>query len=140
MTGKLVRRNRVFDASRMSGLSLCLLMLLSSCGGAASAIQRPHPVPTRASSSGKVVADVRTRDEIDQLHKLLGPTGWLWRAGLPNNRLIIDYGNPFSSAMGPLGQYDDSELIARLRSQAQAYQDLDPLHPVVEGLDYVTPV
>src|SRR5947209_2004083 len=62
------------------------------------------------------------------------------RAGLPNNRLVVYYGNPYSEAMGPLGQYSDDELIAQLQAQAQAYADLDPSHPVVPAFDFVTPV
>ena len=64
----------------------------------------------------------------------------MWRVSLPTDRLVIYYGNPFSSAMGPLGAYSDDELLAKLRQQAQAYADLDPQHPVVPAFDYVTPV
>lgn len=69
-----------------------------------------------------------------------GPNGWIWRAQLPNDRLVAFYGNPLSAPMGPLGQYSDSELMAKLQEQAQAYTKIDPSHPVVPALDYVTPV
>jgi hypothetical protein len=42
--------------------------------------------------------------------------------------------------MGPIGQYGDDDLIAKLHAQAQVYADLDPGHPVIPGLDYVTPI
>ena len=64
----------------------------------------------------------------------------MWRVYLPTDRLVIYYGNPFSSAMGPLGAYSDDELLAKLRQQAQSYSDLDPQHPVIPAFDYVTPV
>ena len=73
-------------------------------------------------------------------YKLLGPDGWTWMSTLPNSRIVAFYGNPLSSVMGPLGQYGDSDLIAKLHEQAQTYADLDPSHPVVPALDYVTPI
>ena len=79
-------------------------------------------------------------DEISLLHHLLSPQGWMWRVSLPTDRLVIYYGNPFSSAMGPLGVYSDDELLAKLRQQAQTYADLDPQHPVIPAFDYVKPV
>jgi hypothetical protein len=74
------------------------------------------------------------------LHRLLGPDGWMWRVTLPLNRLVVYYGNPFSAAMGPIGAYSDNDLLARLQEQAQVYAQLDPAHPVIPALDYVTPV
>jgi hypothetical protein len=56
------------------------------------------------------------------------------------NRLVVYYGNPYSAAMGPIGAYPDDELLSLLNQQAQAYADLDPSHPVIPALDYVTPV
>src|SRR5215467_9565579 len=70
-------------------------------------------------------------DEISLLHHLLSPQGWMWRVSLPTDRLVVYYGNPFSSAMGPLGSYSDGELLAKLRKQAQAYADLDAQHPII---------
>ena len=67
-------------------------------------------------------------------------SGWIRQISLPQNRLVIYYGNPFSAALGPLGAYSDPELVRRLRDQAAVYQRLDPAHPVVMGFDYVTPV
>ena len=64
----------------------------------------------------------------------------MWRTSLPAHRLVIYYGNPTSSAMGPIGSYSDTELLSRLQQQAQAYAALDPAHPVIPALDYVTPV
>lgn len=69
-----------------------------------------------------------------------GANGWIWQAQLPSTRLVAFYGNPGSAPMGPIGQYGDAELMARLHQQAQVYAALDPSHPVVTALDYVTPV
>jgi hypothetical protein len=63
---------------------------------------------------------------------------WAWQMSLPSNRLVLIYGSP--GGMGLLGTLSDSALIARVRAQAATYQRLDPSHPVVPGLDLVTPV
>jgi len=65
---------------------------------------------------------------------------WAWNVGLPQNRLILFYGNPLSAALGPLGAYGSTELIDRLHRQAAAFDALDPAHPTVAGFDLVDPV
>jgi len=119
------------------------LLMLASCKVPGQAAQRnstpqkhstAQPTGTPDNNAGQTDEDFRL------LHKLTGPDGWTWRIGLPNNRLVVYYGNPYSEAMGPLGQYSDDELIAQLQAQAQAYADLDPTHPVVPAFDFVTPV
>jgi len=142
----------------LSWFSLVLinaLLFLSSCASSSSTTQtqvtatsavKMKPTPTKptstsTSSSGDTTqAPMNFFDEMAQLHHLLGPQGWMWRVTLPTDRFVIYYGNPFSSAMGPLGAYSDDDLLARLRQQAQAYADLDPKHPVIPAFDYVTPV
>lgn len=81
------------------------------------------------------------RDQLLARQRLLqGPDGWTWFTGLPGHRLVIFYGNPLSPVMGPIGRYDDQELIARLHTQSDAYAQLDPTHPVIPALDYVSPI
>jgi len=79
-------------------------------------------------------------EEMDFSHQLRGPDGWMWFSNLPAHRLIVFYGNPLEPVMGPIGQYGDADLVAKLNEQAQAYANLDPKHPVIPALDYVTPV
>jgi hypothetical protein len=86
------------------------------------------------------LANSNWRDKVSALHYMLGPNGWAWRTSLATHRLVAFYGNPLSDVMGPIGQYDDDKLIATLHQQAQVYAQLDPAHPVVPALDYVTPV
>ena len=69
-----------------------------------------------------------------------GQYSWLWRVSLPQNRLVLYYGNPLSPVLGPIGRYDDPELVSRLRAQAAVYARLDPAHPPIAGFDYVSPV
>jgi len=141
-------------------LSLVLmstLLFLSSCAPFSSSTQvhvtstpaakskvtptKPVPINTPSSiDTTPTQSPTDFYDEISLLHHLLSLQGWMWRVSLPTDRLVIYYGNPFSSAMGPLGAYSDDELLAKLRQQAQAYADLDPQHPVIPAFDYVTPV
>ena len=141
----------------LSFLLISTLLFLSSCASSSSTTQikvtntpavkikvtPTKPTPTSAPSSVDTTPTQSPTDffdEISLLHHLLGPQGWLWRVSLPTDRFVIYYGNPFSSAMGPLGAYSDDELLVKLRQQAQTYADLDPQHPVIPAFDYVTPV
>ncbi|HVB76091.1 MAG TPA: hypothetical protein VNE38_21285 [Ktedonobacteraceae bacterium] len=122
-----------------------LLLFLSSCGSTVQTKTVTHPrvtpVATSSSAHTNVAATVLNyyRQQV-MLQQRLGPNGWMWNVALPADRLVVYYGNPFSSAMGPIGAYNDDDLLARLRQQAQAYAQLDPTHPVIPALDYVTPV
>jgi len=100
----------------------------------------PTPVPTgtTVNQANDPPLDLAARAAFRR--KLLGPEGWTWLTSVPNSRIVAFYGNPSSAVMGPIGKYGDDELIARLHEQAQAYADLDPSHPVVAALDYVTPI
>lgn len=93
-------------------------------------------------SSGMTLSpdDSSIRAALGQLHTLHGPDGWTWFTGLPEHRLVMFYGNPLSPVMGPIGQFSDDVLIAKLHEQAQVYATLDPTHPIIPALDYVTPI
>jgi hypothetical protein len=123
------------------------LLFLSSCGFGSPSKQdesiiasKIKPSPTKTSSTSADQSSLNFFDQMVLLHRLLGPDGWMWKVALPTNRLVVYYGNPFSSVMGPIGAFSDDDLLARLQQQAQAYADLDPTHPVIPALDYVTPV
>jgi hypothetical protein len=127
-------------------VALALLLILSGCGNASQATslhRKPaikHPTPTPTSNGKATSFFPNYNQQAALLHQLLGPNGWMWRVSLPADRLVVYYGNPYSAAMGPIGAYPDDQLLALLRQQAQSYADLDPSHPVVPALDYVTPV
>ncbi len=59
---------------------------------------------------------------------------------LPEHRVVAYYGNPYDARMGVLGQGTPAAMLRALRTQAQAYQALDPSHPVVEALELVATV
>lgn len=133
-------------------LAALLILLLSGCGQfspattqslAQEATPRPTTKVTKTqtpSQDAQETALQQMRDEMAIIRSREGPNGWTWATNLPTHRLVVFYGNPLSSVMGPIGQYSDSDLISKLQEQAQVYAQLDPGHPVVPALDYVTPV
>src|SRR5437588_8995823 len=143
---------RAYKLGLLCVLTLFLLLFLSSSAlWRASQVQKTPRTPVAVKSASKIPlatyissteaqTDMQGDTDAVLLHRLSGPNGWIWRTGLPTNRLVIYYGNPGSAEMGPLGAYTDDELVARLQAQAQVYADLDPTHPVVPAFDYVTPI
>ncbi len=147
---------------RMAPLALiCALIVLASCSSMTTQVASSQPSATKSVASPTLPAatptptavtgasatatptatDIATNNQdIAQLRRINGPTAWIWHTSLPDHRLVVFYGNPLSAVMGPIGAYNDSDLITKLHEQAQAYATLDPLHPVVPALDYVTPV
>lgn len=126
----------------LSFVLIFVLSFLSSCNDPSAA----HTTSVSANVSSKVLSAgvAESNTDIQMLHNISlqrnGPNGWTWQTDLPNHRLVVFYGNPLSPVMGPLGQYSDTELMAKLHEQAQAYATLDPTHPTVPALDYVTPI
>lgn len=153
-----VRRNpRLTHTGSYWIVFIISLLVLSSCNTTTQAAQpsaTPHKNPTSIPTSttrtptatpavDPAVTDTTSTDryaQLAQLHDLRGPNGWTWFTSLPEHRLVVFYGNPLSPVMGPLGQFSDDELIAKLHEQAQVYADLDPAHPIVPAFDYVTPI
>lgn len=136
-------------------LFILALLVLAGCGENTS-ITQAATKPTAATAPTSSATSVPTQatsdatptpidigndnQDLEQLRRLRGPNGWTWQTSLPDHRLVVFYGNPLSAVMGPIGQYGDDQLIAKLHEQAQAYAGLDPAHPVVPALDYVTPI
>jgi hypothetical protein len=98
------------------------------------------PAIAVATASPSITPYQLAESEMAILRSREGPDGWTWQTNLPEHRLVVFYGNPLSSVMGPLGQFSDNDLITKLQQQAQVYASLDPAHPVVPAFDYVTPI
>jgi|SRR5579859_4148791 len=60
-------------------------------------------------------------------------------AVLPNHRVVAFYAVPNAEPTGPAYTIDD-DMLNHLREQADAYQQLDPSHPVQPGIDLVVSV
>lgn len=126
-------------SSRLHALVLvALLLFLTSCASTTRVGQ--HNAPSGPTSKDLTAIALKYSLEQKALQQQYDSYYWMWNVSLPTDRLVVYYGNPFSAAMGPIGAYNDSDLLARLHDQAQAYADLDPTHPVIPALDYVTPV
>ena len=155
-TRRLNKKERI--SSSLSRLLIGVLFVLSGWGGLSQNVRAvgvstsPTPVTAVSGTAAGIprASESRTdenthirnlvQEEMDISRRMRGPGGWAWRTSLPDHRLVVFYGNPLSPVMGPLGQFSDDELIAKLHEQAKAYADLDPSHPIIPALDYVTPV
>lgn len=59
------------------------------------------------------------------------------RSFFATQQVVAYYGNPLSSTMGVLGEYQGDELIQRVKAQAAKYQALNPDKSVVAALHLV---
>lgn len=59
---------------------------------------------------------------------------------LPGCRIVAYYGNPLSKRMGILGELPTPQMLAKLESEAHAFERADTATPVVRALEIITPV
>jgi hypothetical protein len=59
---------------------------------------------------------------------------------LPFNRIVAYYGNLYSTKMGVLGEYGESEMFSRLSAEVKKWQEADPSTPVIPALHYIAVV
>jgi len=59
---------------------------------------------------------------------------------LPAKRVIAYYGNPLSKRMGILGEFETSDMLARLDREVAAWNKLDPQHPAQPALHLIAVV
>jgi hypothetical protein len=59
---------------------------------------------------------------------------------LPCHRIVAYYGNPLSTRMGVLGEYETEEMLRRFRAQIAEWEEADPDHPVQPALHLVAVV
>ena len=59
---------------------------------------------------------------------------------LPNNRIVVFYGNPLSKKMGVLGEYPQATMIAKLQDEVRKFQLADPSTPVKPGFHLIVSV
>ena len=60
-------------------------------------------------------------------------------AVLPTHRVVAFYAVPYAEPTGPAYEPNDT-MLAKLRHQGAAYEQLDPDHPVQPGIDLVVSV
>ncbi len=59
---------------------------------------------------------------------------------LPFNRIIAYYGNLYSTKMGVLGEYPETEMFQRLEAEVKKWELADPSTPVIPALHYIAVV
>ncbi|MFH1233410.1 MAG: hypothetical protein V1649_02040 [Patescibacteria group bacterium] len=59
---------------------------------------------------------------------------------LPFSRIIAYYGNLYSTKMGVLGEYSETEMLAKLNAEVVKWNTADPATPVIPALHYIAVV
>jgi len=59
---------------------------------------------------------------------------------LPAKRVLAYYGNPLSKRMGILGEFETSDMLAKLERDAAEWTRLDPAHPAQPALHLIAMV
>ncbi|MFA6257942.1 MAG: hypothetical protein WC671_02985 [Candidatus Paceibacterota bacterium] len=59
---------------------------------------------------------------------------------LPFSRIIAYYGNLYSTKMGVLGQYPETQMLAKLKTEVEKWESADPSTPVIPALHYIAVV
>jgi hypothetical protein len=56
---------------------------------------------------------------------------------LPFNRIVAYYGNFYSTGMGILGEYPETEVLAKLQVEVNKWKAADPATPVIPAIEYI---
>jgi len=59
---------------------------------------------------------------------------------LPFNRIIAYYGNLYSTKMGVLGEYPETQMLAKLNEEVEKWNIADPTTPAIPALHYIAVV
>jgi hypothetical protein len=102
---------------------------------AADAPKRKKPAPPNSDS----IAQAREDSILDAMWPVKGPDP-LPGSILPAKRIIAFYGNPLSTRMGVLGEYEPDEMLRRLDIEVAAWNKADPDTPVQPALHLIAVV
>ncbi|HCT57439.1 MAG TPA: hypothetical protein DGD08_09545 [Gemmatimonas aurantiaca] len=80
-----------------------------------------------------------TGSDLDSLWPPKMPT-YAANALLPNKRIIAFYGNPLSTRMGILGEFEPQEMLRKLDEEVAEWNKLDPKTPVQPALHLIAEV
>ncbi len=105
--------------------------------------------PVQPGPTTKTVTDKKTGKKTTVIvpAKTLPVSPWPVKAPYPNdgallpfNRIVAYYGNLYSTKMGVLGQYEEGEMLQRLKAEVKKWEDADPNTPVIPALHYIAVV
>jgi len=95
---------------------------------------------SRPAARGAVENPAARRDSIlNAMWPVKGPDP-LPGSILPNKRIVAFYGNPLSTRMGVLGEYEPDEMLRRLDAEVAAWTAADPSTPVQPALHLIAVV
>ena len=77
-----------------------------------------------------------TGSPLDTLWPVKGPAP-LPGSILPERRIIAFYGNPKSRRMGILGEFDSTDMLAKLDAEVAAWNRIDPATPAIPALHVI---
>jgi hypothetical protein len=96
----------------------------------------PKPVPTSTKPAATSTATTTAPKP--------KPGPWPVKAAYPNagallpfNRIIAYYGNLYSTKMGVLGEYPETQMLDMLQAEADKWQAADPSTPSIPALHYI---
>lgn len=98
---------------------------------------RPAAAPSAAAAAAAAAA--RRDSALNAMWPVKGPPP-LPGAILPHKRIIAFYGNPLSTRMGVLGEYEPDEMLRRLDAEVAAWEKADPSTPVQPALHLIAVV
>jgi len=118
------RRRRNYDGVAGVGLALAAVVALGVgatrvLGGAADATDGPVRIQQLDGVEAEAFLPPRPKPFLDR------------------HRIVSYYGNPLAPQMGILGEHEPEEVIARLRAQAEVYQQLSPDRSVVPAIHMI---
>ncbi|MFN8979380.1 MAG: hypothetical protein ACK5XT_05345 [Gemmatimonas sp.] len=101
---------------------------------------RTRPAGALGSQSGdRHLAFRNTGSDLDSLWPPRMPAP-LPGSILPAKRIIAFYGNPLSTRMGILGEFETGEMLRKLDAEVAEWNRLDPAHPVQPALHLIAMV
>lgn len=101
---------------------------------------KPRPAGALGSQAGdRHMAFRNNGSSLDSLWPPPMPTQ-LPGAILPNKRIIAFYGNPLSTRMGILGEFEPQEMLRKLDAEVAAWTQADPTTPVLPALHMIAEV
>jgi hypothetical protein len=104
--------------------------------GTRDSVNKPPRVPRVNAES---IAAARRDSILNAKWPVKGPDP-LPGAILPNKRVIAFYGNPLSTRMGILGEFEPDEMLRRLDAEVAAWAAADPSTPVQPALHLIAVV
>ena len=95
--------------------------------------------PAAPRVNAESIASARRDSAVNAMWPVKGPEP-LPGSILPHKRIIAFYGNPLSTRMGVLGEYEPDDMLRRLDAEVAAWELADPATPVQPALHLIAVV